>query len=258
MCHFLILFIALLCSRTNAQNTVALGAASIKIALPKGSGTNAAGVAYNPQTGYYYMAMAGNADYPLYVYNKRWTLVAEVTGDVDFRSIWYNPTTKQLEGNGYNEEAIYVITLNDKGIPTGAKKTEVDVPAGLELNTSWAYNAASKQVMVYDDGKESIIIYDRKKGTKKKSILLRPSVPAKSVNYTTALYTGMKGKEIAIGNYVENTLWLYDAKTGKKTETVKVATTSTPMKDRFNLAWCNNTVWLFNTDERTWYGFEYK
>lgn len=254
----LILLLATVSLQSNAQSNVALGAATIKIKLPEGSGTNGAGVAYNPETGYYYMAMAGNADYPLYVYNKRWVLVAEVTGNIDFRGIWYNPTTKQLEANSYSEEAIYVIKLNDGGIPISAATTGVNVPAGLELNVAWAYNTTTKQVMVYDDAKESIVSYDRKNGKKKKTLPLSPSVPGKSVNYTTAIYTGKKGKEIAVGNYVDNSLWLYDAKSGKKTETIKLAKSSTQMEERFNLAWSNDIIWLFNTDERTWYGFEYK
>jgi hypothetical protein len=239
--------------------TVAIDTFTIKIELPKGSGTNGAGVAYNPEFGYYYMPMAGNKSYPIYVYNKKWELVDEMDNLIDFRGIWYNPDTKKLEANAYNDSTIYTIKLNSAGIPIGVEKTAVTPPVSDDdKNTCWAYLPSEKSVMVYVDADTRVIFYDRTAGVRKRSALTDPAIPQDDINYATVLYSGMAGKEIALGDYMDNAFWLYNAKTGAQVETVLLPFHHPLMRDRFNIGWANGIIWIFNTDERTWYGFEYK
>jgi hypothetical protein len=256
----LVVLVTLACLGTKAQSTVYITDYVTHIALPEGSGTNAAGVAYHPDFKYLYFAMAGNADYPLYVYDGEGQYVDDVTGGIDFRGIWYNPDTKQLEANAYNDDEVYTITLNDKGIPTGVKGTGVKCADAKIDNAAWAYVPGSKLIMAYNPDADRIVLCDRKTGVRKKSVPLAKVNDGATVNSTTIMYTDIQGKELALVNVTDNALWLYDAKTGKHTETIMLPDLDSDfliLPERFNMAWTEDIIWVFDTEFRTWYAFQY-
>lgn len=64
--------------------------ASLKLEVKQNSETNGSGLAYNPQTQLYYAVIAGNASYPLVVFDASGNNVYTTNAGNDMRGHWYN------------------------------------------------------------------------------------------------------------------------------------------------------------------------
>src|SRR6476646_822626 len=53
-------------------------------------GTNASGVAYNPNFDIYYAVIAGNSGFPYETFNPSGTSLYQTTAGFDFRGLWWN------------------------------------------------------------------------------------------------------------------------------------------------------------------------
>jgi hypothetical protein len=106
-------------------------------------GTRGAYVAYNPVLKLYYAAFAGNASYPMAVFNAKGKLLSEPdrATNADLRGLWYNPLTKSLQGNCYNEGGWVNYKLDKAGMP--------DYPSSL-LDTEGMYQPDEQSVGVFD------------------------------------------------------------------------------------------------------------
>ena len=121
----IILSLIVLCivSTVFAQNTRSLKKV-IELQMPKTAedelcGKRGAGVCWNPVTQKYYASFAGNAGFPLAVFDfKGKRLTADtVTTQIDTRGLWYNPKTKKISGNAYSDYGWFSYKLNAKGFP---------------------------------------------------------------------------------------------------------------------------------------------
>ncbi|MBM3432222.1 MAG: hypothetical protein FJX92_04360 [Bacteroidetes bacterium] len=77
----------------------------IQLVIPREGGANAANVAWHPIQKKYYAAMAGNISFSLAVYDNTGKLLSPTDQETlfDVRGLWYNPTTKTIQMNGYND-----------------------------------------------------------------------------------------------------------------------------------------------------------
>src|SRR5688572_18727949 len=64
-------------------------------------GANGLTVTYNNNNDYYYCVQAGNADFPLELFDGSGNMILSTTAKVDARGLWYNPQTKCLEGTKF-------------------------------------------------------------------------------------------------------------------------------------------------------------
>ncbi len=225
----------------------------LKLAILQEEGTNGCAIAYNPTQGLYYAVIAGNATFPLEVFNAKGENVYQTTAGSDIRGIWWNPKTKQLEGNGYDDVGIVAFNCDKEGLPTSGNSTVFSGNNHQPLDQSvGTFDPIKKMMLYYENG--SIYQYTRKKGLWVKSTDLKID-EVSVINNTSMIYTGKKDMEYGLLDYQNKKVLLFSAKTGALTKTIQLpSTASTNASFRFGYA--NGHVFLFDADERIWTGYK--
>lgn len=254
------LFLSFLTLSLSAQSGTTL-IKRLSLVMPGETGSNGASMVWNPTTKKYYCAFAGNSAFPLAVFNATGKQVSDDDLECmfDIRGLWYNPSSRQIEGNGFNDYGWNQFELDDEGIPVDSK----NLIAGMhqpDKQSVGAFDNDRKQVFFLHEGR--IVYY--KNGKEDRSIDLElgdEGVKAANdadmhiYNYnSTACYTGIKGGEYALLNINQLRIELYNRK-GKMTGTLALPDDA-PVNDLFNFAFTNGAFWLFDKDERTWYSFK--
>jgi len=238
-------------------------------------GTRGASVAWHPVQKKYYAAFAGNAEYPLAVFDITGKRLSDdaLNTDVDTRGLWYNPKVKKLCGNGYANNGWFNYTLDPKtGIPT---LYNIDFDGTNQPNDQCvgAYNPVKNEVLFLDG--DNIVIYNgedakEKEGTKitlhwgrtkSQGIAVKEEGkedavgPPEGYNNTAIVYTGIPGAEIGVLNTNDRQVELYNSKTGFMAQKLKLPSAAV-LETSFNFAYANGIYWLFNIEERTWVGYK--
>lgn len=253
-------------SHAQAKNSVLKEV--LKLEIVGEGGANGAAVAWHPIQKKYYAAMAGNISFPMGVYDIKGKRLSpdDLTTMFDVRGLWYNPATKSLQANGYNDDGWIQYTLNTKGFPSGVK----DLFGGNNQPTEQsvgALNPLAKDVYFFnEDG--NISVYGTKDATVKDEITLTLGVTADDddgtsdnndvieyYNASTVIYTGIKGAEIGLLNYEESQIELYNIASGNMTRTLTLPT-GAPAYDNLNFSYTNGIYWLFDKDTRIWKGYK--
>ncbi|HMI78286.1 MAG TPA: hypothetical protein VK484_05805 [Ferruginibacter sp.] len=230
-------------------------------------GTRGASVIWHPVQKKYYASFAGNTGYPMGVFDAKGKRLSDdkQTTMIDTRGLWYNPVTKSVSGNAYSENGWFAYTLDNSGIPTDINvlKEGMNQPDAQSVGT---YNTIAKQVLFLKGGQvytydsegslldSSAIHYGRKKidGAKEDEDL---SYTPEDYNYTSLIYTGVKGQELGFLNITNKEVELYDIKTGFLTKILTMPETA-KTEASFNFAFANGTYWLFNMELRKWVGYK--
>jgi hypothetical protein len=222
----------------------------ITLSFDQLDGTNGSAVAYNEQKGLYYIAIAGNATYPLETKDRSGYGKHTAQTTIDLRGLWYNAKTGRLEGNGYGA-GLFALSLDQDGYPTG-------VVTMLSENIYTGYDQAcavfdgKKAVLYYDGG--VVYRYSLKKNVETGRIVLKLPVDMANLNSTSMIYTGEKGYEIGLLDHVSSRVYLFDRKSGEHTATINFPD-SPIMNDAFWFAYANSRVWLYDADTRAWVGY---
>ncbi len=230
-------------------------------------GTRGAGVVWHPLQKKYYAAFAGNIGYPLCVFDIKGKQLSDdaLNTDIDIRGIWYNYVAKKIQVNAYGENGWGEYTLNAKGIPTG-----VDV-------LFEGQNQPGEQSVGAFDGKAKSVYFLNSEGNLDKYSIASAELtgtitlhlgkrkesdegvdedePLADYNYTTVVFTGLPGSEIALLNLTNRNIELYNIKTGYKAKELSVPE-DVPMEASFNFAYTNGMYWLFDMEARTWTGLK--
>jgi hypothetical protein len=266
----IISLLALVCftATTNAQVKKTLKKV-IELKMPKTvdddmPGTRGANVAYNPVAKKYYAAFAGNAGYPLAVFDIKGNRLSDenLATEADLRGLWYNPTTKTLQGNCYSEGGWVSYKLDAKGMT----KSPTYLLEGMYQPSDQSvgvYEVSSKTIYFLKDN--TLIGYNAK-GEEGRTIELtivkgendleEDLLPAR-YNYTTAISTGLPKMEFGLYDTQAKTIELYNKANGKKTATWQLPDDlPTTENTGFNFSYCNGIVWLFDIDNRTWLGYK--
>lgn len=230
-------------------------------------GTRGASVAWHPVQKKYYAVFAGNAAYPLAVFDARGKRISDVeqAALIDTRGIWYNPATKLVTGNAYSDYGWFTYKLDKSGIPT----EYISVMEGQnqpDAQCVGAYNTTAKRVLflkgslVYSynaDGipVDSTLIHFGRAKTDGPADNEDPAVTPEDYNYTSLVYTGKKGQELGFLNTTNKEIELYDAKTGYRTKILSLPLNAVA-EQSFNFAYTNGIYWLFNIGKRTWNGYK--
>ncbi|MGC4101249.1 hypothetical protein [Ferruginibacter sp.] len=274
MKRYLLLFtVALACTvATSAQTTRALKKV-MELKMPKTAdddkpGTRGASVAWHPIQKKYYAVMAGNAEYPLAVFN---ALGKRISGDdaeamMDTRGIWYNADTKKICGNAYSEFGWFSYTLDAKGLPTD-HKVDFEGMYQPDAQSVGTYLAAKKKVMFLKgsqlwfynagaalDATKTAIHWGL---TSKDGIAEDEDVEEapQGYNYTSVISSNVPGAEAGVLNIVDKQVELYNIKTGFLAQKLTLPEDA-PTEGSFNFAFANGIYWLFDMENRVWYGYK--
>jgi hypothetical protein len=231
-------------------------------------GTRGASVVWHPVMKKYYAAMAGNASYPLAVFEANGKRVSDddMVTLIDTRGLWYNPIKKRIYGNGYDSNGWFYYNLTPKGLVSGYDEllTGMHQP---DAQSVAAYNATAKQVLflkgstvfTYDEKGDEIKTMNLHIGrTKAQGISEDEDATTVPDGYNNALiYTGIVGQEIGLLNTVKKKVELYDIKSGFLTGTVILpSTVSLDIDNSFCFAFTNGIYWFFDIDKRVWVGYK--
>lgn len=230
-------------------------------------GTRGASVAWHPVLKKYYAVFAGNSGYPLAVFDDKFKRLSTDMLDamIDTRGLWYDPAKKQICGNAYSEFGWFSYTLDKAGIPTDYV-TLLEGQNQPGAQSVGALNTLDKQVIFLQAGQ--LYKYDLQ-GTLLDSIPIHwsrtkadgpaddedPELQNEDYNYTTAVYTGVKGQEVGLLNITNKQVELYDIKTGYLVKILTLPET-TVTEASFNFAYANGIYWLFNIEDRKWVGYK--
>jgi hypothetical protein len=242
----------------------------MKLQMPKEGGSNGGSVVWHPVQKKYYAAMAGNASFPLAIFDSKGSMLSGDTLNTKFdvRGLWYNTNTAVIEGNAYNEGGWFAYNLNAKGIPSDLKLLKEGLNQPNE-NSVGAYDVKTKKVYFLNEG--SIAVYNAVSGKEEKKIKINFGVKASAKQTqkeepdsedsyiqedynTTAVFTNIAGAEFGLMNVVTLQIELYN-KQGYLVRTF-ILPDEAPAVNRFNFAYTNGIWWLFNKEERAWYGYK--
>lgn len=238
----------------------------MEMKIPEG-GANGAAVIYHPKEKLYYAAQAGNMNFPLVIFNENGDVVSgdEQTTLIDVRGLWYNPKTKQLEGNAYKDFGWFAYDLDKKGMPEKIiiKKAGANQP---DDNSAGVLNAESNEVLFLDG--LNVVCYSTDGSDKRKSIQLHFGAMnttdatnfsqtdfEQTYNTRSIIYTGIKGAEIGLLNIVKKQVELYDSKSGYMSQVVKLPI-DFEIETYFNFSYSNGIYWVFDKEKRKWNGFK--
>lgn len=256
--------------RTNQQGSgsassgsvpnVDISEVALTLSIPSyvSAGTNGAGVAYDPVRKLYYTAFAGNSSYPLIVFDDEGRVVNDTgSTQIDVRGLWYNSKTSSLEANGYSDYGIVQYVMNKRGVPS-TNKTLFSGTNQPDDNSVGAFDPVHNEILYFnladDYGYAEVVRYSRSTGKKLGDFELQNFDDLGSYN-NVAVYTGIKGSEIAIIDYDLAIIMMYDISSGKETKEVTLPL-SAVVEDRFNFAFANGMFWLFDTNAREWNGYK--
>jgi hypothetical protein len=231
-------------------------------------GTRGASVVWNPVTKKYYAVFAGNMGYPLAVFDVNGNRESEsdLAAMVDTRGIWYNPATKNINGNGYDQNGWFGYTLNTKGIPTDYK-TVFEGQHQPDPQSVGAYDPVSKSVMflyasqvhfynaVTADSIKAIQMHWGRTKAQGPSDNEDAYSSNEDYNYTTVVYTGVKGAQLGALNITNKEIELYDYSNGYRKQVLSLPSNA-PTETSFNFAFANGIYWLFDIPNRKWIGYK--
>jgi hypothetical protein len=241
----------------------------ITLQMPEGDGSNSAAVVWHPITKKYYTSFAGNASYPMAVFSDKGKILQEdMLADYDFRGIWYNPISKLLQFNTYDSSGVGHIELETDG---KIKSKLIDFegmnqPDGQSVGIYYPpgnnilYLSSSHYVEKYDSKNLKPLgsltyIYVGCKTKKEADELSEDDATARweDRNYSIQ-YTNIPKGELAVLNYTDRTIELYDKKTGLLSPTFFSIPDNIEIKLNFNFSYSNGIWWFFQKEKRMWIG----
>ena len=230
-------------------------------------GTRGASVAWHPVFKKYYACFAGNADYPLAVFDATGKRLSDedLTVLMDTRGLWYNPATKLICGNGHGDLGWFSYMLDKTGLPTDITMIRNNMHQPFAQCVG-VFNTTDKQVLflngsqVYmyeSDGTlaDSLVIHWNRKKTDGADEDEDPTLQHEDYNLYALIYTGIKGQELGFLNITNKQADLYDIKTGFLTKVLAFPETAV-VEQTFNFAYANSIYWLFNMELRKWVGYK--
>ena len=271
MKHIVISFIAmfLLCpfnyAQTSSLNKV------LELKMPKNTGddfcgTRGGSVCWNPVTKKYYAGFAGNKGFPLGVFDATGNRVSDegLTTLVDMRGLWYDPQSRKICGNGYDQNGWFSYSLDMNSIPQNVV-VDHDGMNQPDANSVGTYNPKSKEVLFLNNGQVSFYKPD---GTSDRLLNLQLGsskseantgdqgavAPTGDYNTNTIVYNGIAGSELGVLNVTKKQIELYNYTTGTWSKSFSLPDDA-PVQPSFNFAYANGIYWLFDIEGRRWLGF---
>lgn len=265
----LLALVSLLSYGTSGAQVKKQLAETMKLPIHGEGGANGASVAWHPVQKKYYAAMAGNVTYPLNVYDAKGTLLSDtsLTAMFDVRGLWYNPVTKTLQSNGYNDMGMIEYRLGVNGLPAEAKPMTITF-LKPDAQSVAVFDPKTNNFYFFDASLKDIEPHSMKDGLTGDAITLHlQKVKASDINdmendglienynENTLIYTGINGAEIGLLNVTDKKIELYNKVTGLMTQQLSLPA-DVKAEPSLNFSYCNGIYWVFNKDERVWHGYK--
>lgn len=239
----------------NGLTQVPVVSASQNLSLQCVGGTdNRSSIAFNPNQQLYYSVIAGSVGYHIETYDQNGNPVNSVLQGFDYRGLWWNSNSNKLEGNGYNTFGIWTqdLDINSHPYPTGSH--ELYGVSGPNPQCAGDYDWNDDEIIYYYNG--AIFRYDRTSHNQigNQTISNLPTAIT-NINKTNVVYTGIPGMEVGIYDYNNKALYFIDKNTGVYQATCQLPQ-SAPAANMFRVAFANNHLWLYDTQDSQWKGYE--
>jgi hypothetical protein len=265
----LIVLLALSTVVVNAQPAAKTLKKVLELKIPRKGGAHAASVAWHPGLKRYYAAMAGNVSFCLGIFDaagKRLSTPEQKTY-FDVRGLWYNPHTKTLQMNGYNNFGWAEYKLNSKGFPDTISLLHEGMKQPDEQSVG-AFNPKEKIVYFLNE-EGNVDLYDPEDGDFRESLDLTLGKTKKDAdkeftdnedvikdyNSSTVIYTGIAGAEIGLLNHINSEIELYNIKDGHMVRKLSLPADA-PVEQFLDFSYCNGIYWFFDRIEMVWKGFK--
>lgn len=215
-------------------------------------GTNASGVAYNPDDSLYYALIAGNAGYPLETFSKTGAPLSQAVIGFDSRGLWWNPEQHQAEINGYDAGGLYIPDMDPNGYLLGTGTNPFTGMNQPNSQSCGAFDWGDNEIIYFNSG--VIHRYDRNTCTLLGTLPLSGFSNWTQVNSTSVIFTGCGGKEIGVLDYINKRVLLFRKADGSLSMTIDLPA-SAITNDMFRFAYANGRVWLYDVATRTWFAY---
>lgn len=213
-------------------------------------GANGLTVTYNPDKGYYYCIQAGNADYPLEVFNANGEAIYATSAKRDTRGFWYNGKTKCFEGTMYMGGTFKEL-VDANGYPTNPILQSNSMNFVPPTDQSQVVcNVAKGEMYSYNNG--VIYVYSQKNNKLKKQIPIKNSpVKADYFNPYAMMYTGYKNYEFGLYDIVNMKILFFNSK-GVYAQSLQMPFDA-PVIEWFRIGFANDRVFIYDGEYRAWY-----
>ncbi len=213
-------------------------------------GTNASGVAYNPNLNIYYACIAGNPGFPYETFDATGISLFQTNTGFDFRGLWWNPNTNQVEGTGYSNFGLWTSDLDGIGNALNSGSLIYPGQNQPDAQSCGDYDCEADEMIFYFNG--SISRYARSNGGFLGSYpLTGMPVPVGNINWTSVIYTGCLGNEIGIEDWAAKSILLFNKANGAYSGTSYLPATAAT-NNGFRFSYANNLAWLYDVGTRTW------
>ena len=216
-------------------------------------GTNATGVAFNPNFNLYYACIAGNPGFSYGTFSTAGVNLYQTNTGFDFRGLWWNPNTNQVEGTGFSNFGLWTSNLNGSGY---ALNTGTLIYPGQNQPTVQSVgdlDYCANEMLFFNAG--TVSRYSRPTGAFIASFPITGCpVPIASLNSNSLGYTGCPGQEIALEDYVNKGILFFNKTTGAYvgTSNLPAAAVTNPT---FRFSWANGLAWLYDFPTSSWRSF---
>lgn len=251
------------------DNQVSTLKPTITLTIDREGGASAAGIVWHPLQKKYYAAQAGNADFPMIVFDAKGKKLSgeELTTGVDVRGFWYDPSTRTMRANTYDNDGWYEFKLNAQGMPVAQKKLPAET-SQPDPQSVGAFSPLKKMLYFFDyenvsieahgmDGAVQPDVIQLYLGISDEADIIDDEQEDTKENYNTAaiIFTGLPNREIGLLNVIEKQIELYDLKTGLMTKSL-ILPSDAPVQSLLNFSYANGIYWLFDTSARIWHGYK--
>ncbi len=242
------------CIPTNcAEGNVRLTAVETPIRLQMDASAGVTAVAYNPTSQLYYSPVAGNDTLDLNTYDATGSRINNVEAGFDYRGLWWNPATNQLEGNGFFDNGWFAARLNPAQVAISGGTTLFEGQLQPGAQSVGAYDFASNEVL-YLNGLQ-VARYSRADGLLVGTVNLSGLTNSSTQNWNrTVLYSGIKDKEIAVINTSYNRIYFFNKATGLVADSANLPT-NLSIPNEFNVSYANYLLWVFDASINSWRSF---
>ena len=222
------------------------------LAASAGANDNRCAVVFNPEAAFYYSLDAGCMRYPVDTYDERGTFLGSVEQGFDYRGAWWDPATKQLEGNGHAEAGLFVQALDGtthRPLGSGMPWHEAAQPQEHSVGT---LDTEADEVIYYHDG----LVYryaHATNNTRGRRHINGLPVAFSSLNDNSIAYTGMTGYEYGLYDHTQRRVLFIDKSTGEYAGYCQLPA-SAPARTSFGMSFANGYFWLFDAPNNpgTW------
>ncbi len=208
-----------------------------------GGTTNWASVAYNPDLDIYYSLRGGNTGMPFRTYDGNGnTLVTNTTG-FDFRGLWWNPNTSELQGNGVAASGYRTVTLDASGYATSGGVTFVTGNNQPNNHSNGAYDYDADEIVFYHGGR--LYTYDLSGNQLTDNAIVNfPEAEDGDITSRSVGYTGVTGAEIVIYSELNARVYFIDKTTATYNGMFLDMPAGAPTPNTYGFAYSNGYVFL--------------